>query len=152
MRWWHVPAVHAIEQELFPTDSWSTEQFWQELAQPTRRYWVAVESGQVLGYAGLFLNPPDADIQTIAVRADRQGTGVARALMAALLDAADAAGVTHTLLEVRADNGAALRLYERYGFQRISERPRYYGDGTDAVVMRRPRGASGGTSEVDRAG
>jgi ribosomal-protein-alanine N-acetyltransferase len=81
--------------------------------------------------------PPDADIQTVAVRADRQGQGIARRLMVALLDDAEQRGATHTLLEVRADNAGALGLYESLGFVRISERHRYYPDGGDALILRR---------------
>lgn len=39
-------------------------------------------------------------------------------------------------LEVRVDNQAALSLYEKFGFQRIHTRKKYYGD-TDAFVMER---------------
>lgn len=143
MRWWHLPAVQAIEHASFPDDAWSAEQFWSELAQPTRRYLVATQEREVIGYGGLFLLPPDADIQTVAVRADRRGRGVARLLLDALLAVADDAGATHTMLEVRADNADALALYRRLGFVRISERRRYYPDGGDAVIMRRARGESG---------
>lgn len=139
MRWWHLPQAHAIEQVLFPGDCWSIEQFWSELAQPTRHYLAAVDGEEVVGYAGLFLLPPDADIQTVAVRQDRQGEGIARRLVSALLDVADTAGATHTMLEVRADNDAARALYDRLGFVSISTRPRYYPDGGDAVIMRRSR-------------
>lgn len=140
MRWWDIDAVHAVETAVFPDDAWSREQFWQELAQPTRHYVVARAEGEVEGYAGVLVMAPDADIQTIAVRADRQGRGVARALMDAVLSHIDASGATHTMLEVRADNEPALALYRRRGFVPISERRRYYPDGTDAVIMRRARG------------
>jgi ribosomal-protein-alanine N-acetyltransferase len=45
------------------------------------------------------------------------------------------------LLEVRPTNEPALRLYQRYGFERIGVRPGYYpalGGREDAVVMRVP--------------
>ena len=141
LRWWHLPQVHAIEQVLFPGDCWSVEQFWSELAQPTRCYVVALDEDEVVGYAGLFLLPPDADIQTVAVREDHQGQGIARRLVSDLLDVADSSGATHTMLEVRADNEAATALYRRLAFVPISTRPRYYPDGGDAVIMRRSRPA-----------
>lgn len=141
LRWWHLPQVHAIEQVLFPGDCWSVEQFWSELAQPTRCYVVALDEDEVVGYAGLFLLPPDADIQTVAVGWDHQGQGIARRLVSDLLDVADSSGATHTMLEVRADNEAATALYRRLGFVPISTRPRYYPDGGDAVIMRRSRPA-----------
>jgi len=40
------------------------------------------------------------------------------------------------LLEVRADNETAIRLYRRHGFEQISVRRRYYQPGDiDALVM-----------------
>lgn len=137
MRWWSLPQVHAIEIDTFPTDAWSLEQFWQELAQSTRTYLVAIEDDEVVGYAGMFVMPPDADVQTVAVRADRQGRGIARQLLVSLLDDVERRGATHTLLEVRADNAGALSLYESLGFVGISERRRYYPDGGDALILRR---------------
>jgi len=137
MRWWHVNAVATLERGLFPDDAWSAEQFWQELAQPTRDYLVAVDPrGDVSGYAGAFVLPPDSDVQTIAVSATAQGTGLGGRLLDALMARARRAGCTHMLLEVRRDNGAAVALYDRCGFAMISTRPRYYPDGTDALIMR----------------
>ena len=40
------------------------------------------------------------------------------------------------LLEVRADNPRAQRLYRWFGFEQIHVRPRYYRGGTDALIMR----------------
>ena len=143
MRWWHVAAVQGLESELFPSDPWSAEQFWSELAQPTRRYLVALDGDDVLGYAGLFVLPPDADVQTVGVAPSAQGRGVARALLSRLLEGVDTDGVTRTMLEVREDNDGAQALYTRLGFDIISRRPRYYPDGADALIMRRPSPAGG---------
>jgi len=137
MRWWHVARVSEIEKAMFPDDAWSVEQFWQELAQETRQYVVALEDDDVVGYAGVSILPPDSDLQTIAVRADRQGRGVASALLATVLAEAGARGSSHMILEVRADNSRAIELYNREGFEPISTRPRYYPDGVDALIMRR---------------
>jgi [ribosomal protein S18]-alanine N-acetyltransferase len=40
-------------------------------------------------------------------------------------------------LEVRADNQAAISLYDSRHFNRISERLKYYPDGETAIIMRR---------------
>ena len=53
-----------------------------------------------------------------------------------------AAGAAATL-EVRADNGGALALYARLGFDEVGRRRRYYPDGGDAVLMTRPPGPLG---------
>ena len=136
MRWWHVAAVGDLESEMFPGDPWTVEQFWQELAQDTRYYVVALSGNQVIGYAGVFVLAPDADVQTIGVGAGLQGAGVGARLLTTILAEAVRRGAVHVMLEVRSDNTAALALYDRFGFERISQRRRYYPDGGDAIVMR----------------
>jgi ribosomal-protein-alanine N-acetyltransferase len=142
MRWWHLTQVLAIEREVFSGDPWTEEQFWSELAQDTRSYVVALDGADVVAFAGLFVLPPDADVQTVAVAPSHQGRGLARSMLEQLVSQAEVHGVTHTLLEVREDNESALRLYGRMGFEQISRRPGYYADGTDALILRRPRGGA----------
>lgn len=137
MRWWHVDDVAVLEGELFPQDRWSSEQFWSELAQPTRRYWVATEGDLVLGYAGLFVLAPDADVQTIAVAPAAQGRGLGGRLLQQLLSAAEVEGAHVVMLEVRAGNASAIALYEHAGFACIHVRKAYYPDGEDALILRR---------------
>jgi ribosomal-protein-alanine N-acetyltransferase len=130
----------AVDRDLFGLDAWSEETFWSELAGIPERRWYRVACGApdtVLGYAGLGLSPPTADVQTIAVRADEQGRGWGGLLLDALLGEADRRGCHEVLLEVRADNVAAQALYTPRGFTTIATRPRYYSDGTDALILRR---------------
>jgi [ribosomal protein S18]-alanine N-acetyltransferase len=138
-RWWHIPAMVEIDDALFGTDAWSVASFWAELAGiPDRRWYrVLLEGDTVVGYAGLSVLGAGADVQTLAVRADRQGRGLGGVLLDALLMEADARGCTEVLLEVRADNTAAIALYTARGFATIASRRRYYSDGTDALILRR---------------
>ena len=144
MRWWDVETLLPAERELFGPTAWSAETFWAELAQPSRRYLVAERDGELLGYGGVMVVGADADVQTLAVVPGGQRRGTGRALLAALVQVATERGAGALLLEVRADNDPALRLYEGAGFERISRRPRYYPDGGDAVIMRRRLGAPPG--------
>lgn len=142
MRWWDVPAALELERTLFP-DPWSEATFWSELAgvPDTRWYVVAERAGRLVGYAGLFASRHEADVQTVAVAPDEQGRGLGGVLLRALLDEAARRGVNQVLLEVRADNEAAQRLYAAHGFARISVRRGYYQPGgVDAIVMRRREG------------
>lgn len=141
MRWWDIEQVRAIEAALFEADPWSVEQFWSELAQPTRDYTVATVGDDIVGYAGLFALPPDSDVQTIAVAQSAQGSGIGRRLLQRLIDTARDRGCLQLLLEVRSDNNPAIAMYEGFGFTRISRRRDYYGPGIDALIMRlRPIG------------
>jgi ribosomal-protein-alanine N-acetyltransferase len=144
MRWWDVPAALAIETMLFP-DAWAESTFWAELAgvPETRWYVVAARAGRLVGYAGLLATRHTADVQTVAVAPTEQGQGLGSRLLRAVLDEAARRDVGEVLLEVRADNEVAQRLYAAHGFDRIGLRRGYYQPGrVDAVVMRRRRGAA----------
>jgi ribosomal-protein-alanine N-acetyltransferase len=143
MRWWDVTAALEIERDLFP-DAWTEATFWSELAGvPETRHYVVAESGAALvGYAGLSATRHQADVQTVAVSATHQGRGLGARLLGELLAEATRRDVGEVLLEVRADNEAAQRLYTRFGFERIGLRRGYYQPGSvDGVVMRRRPGA-----------
>lgn len=139
LRWWDVASLVPLERQLFDADAWSAETWWGELAQGARRWYRVVElaerPGEVAGYAGVALNGPDADVMTVAVAPWAQGRGVGGVLVRALVGAASQAGAAQLVLEVRADNAAAQRVYARHGFERIAVRRGYY-DGIDAWVMR----------------
>lgn len=138
MRWWDIAAAMEIERAVFPADPWSEAGFWSELAgvQQTRSYLVAEDGSGIVGYAGLAAVAHEADVQTLAVRADRQGSGLGGRLLDALLVQARQRDCSQVLLEVAAENTAAEGLYSSRGFERISVRRGYYGPGLDAVVMR----------------
>jgi len=132
-----VPAVGALEHQLFPIDAWPVQMFIDELSQPeTRRYLVAETSDGIVGYAGLMCIEPISDVQTIAVVPEQEGKGIGSALLAELILESRRRGAQDVLLEVRADNPRAQELYRRFGFEQIHIRPRYYRDGVDALIMR----------------
>jgi ribosomal-protein-alanine N-acetyltransferase len=138
LRWWQIDELLPIEKDLFGEEQWSAGMFWNELAAG-HPYLAAVEDGQVIGYAGLVVAPPDeAWVNNMAVRRDHQRRGIGRALLDELLVIARRNGARHTLLEVAADNAPAQALYDAYGFEVIGLRKKYYqASGTDALVMRR---------------
>jgi [ribosomal protein S18]-alanine N-acetyltransferase len=133
-----LPAVLALEDELFAPDTWTAAMYREELAlTDTRHYLVADDDGTVVGYAGLIAYDDEAHVSTIAVAEPRQGEGIGSQLLDALLDAADRRSPV-VILEVRADNELAQGLYRRRGFTVIGRRRGYYQpSGADAVVMRR---------------
>ena len=139
MRWWDVEHVAALERELFAQDPWSAEQLWGELAHVPETRWYAVheDDAGIDGYVGLFAVPPEGDVQTIAVAPRSQGHGLGRELLDTLVAEAVRRGCTQLFLEVRADNEPALMLYAHAGFEPQGRRANYYGQGQDALVLRR---------------
>jgi ribosomal-protein-alanine N-acetyltransferase len=91
----------------------------------------------LMGFAVASVTAPQAELETIAVEAEKQRRGVARKLFEELAEKLALAGVREVLLEVRASNQPALGLYRRLGFVETGRRPRYYHDPIeDAVLMR----------------
>jgi [ribosomal protein S18]-alanine N-acetyltransferase len=143
MRWWDLEAVASLEPVLFPDDAWSPELLWSELAgvPDSRTYLVAEADGEVVGYAGLWAHGDAADVQTVAVAPHQQRRGTGARLLRALIEDAERRGAGEVVLEVRADNAAALELYRVAGFERVGVRRGYHAGGrVDALVLRRRRG------------
>lgn len=82
---------------------------------------VAVDDGRVVGWCDV--NPKThatlrhSGVLGMGVAAPHRGRGVGATLLRATLDAATARGLTRIELVVRADNAAAIALYERQGFE-----------------------------------
>ena len=151
MRLADLPAVMALEEELFAPDTWTAAMYRDELAQVDTRHYLVADDGTVAGYAGLIAYEEEAHVATIGVATARQGQGIGALLLDALLAEADRRSPV-VLLEVRADNEVAQELYRRRGFAEIGRRRGYYQpSGTDAVVMKRERPA-GVTGSRERTG
>ena len=133
-----------------------------QLPYPSREYWrrrlsentesvyhlVGIIDGQIVGLAGVdtFPNRPrrrHAGAIGISVHEDWQGKGVGKELMRAIVDLADNwLNLTRLELEVYADNQAAIRLYERFGFEvegRLRQHAFRDGQFVDSIVMGRIR-------------
>ncbi|MCH8920503.1 MAG: ribosomal protein S18-alanine N-acetyltransferase [Chloroflexi bacterium] len=82
----------------------------------------------VVGFVGVWLLIEEAHIVTLAVRDDYRRCGVGELLLITIIETARLAGQEVVTLECRVSNAVALRLYEKYGFQRVGIRSRYYSD------------------------
>jgi len=93
----------------------------------------------IIGLAGFWLMADEAHISTIAVHPDWRGLGLGEWLLAHLLEAGQALGAAVATLEVRPSNHTALALYQKYGFEQVGRRPRYYSDNDeDALILTTP--------------
>ncbi len=129
-----IPAVAALETDIYP-QPWSPRVFFDELATDNRRYLVALDSsGTLVGYCGLLIIEGDAHITTIAVAPGARGHQLGTRLMLRLVDEAIRVHTKHLTLEVRISNDTAQKLYSRFGFDPVGRRQNYYKD-EDALVM-----------------
>ena len=147
-----LPQVIAIERRSFPTP-WSLAMFVLELSKPSGICLAARRDGRLVGYLVCSRYDTVWHIMNVAVDPDDRRTGIATALLQELLARVGDPDARFTL-EVRQSNGAAIALYERFGFKAAGMRRRYYQDnGEDALIMwRTPATLEGRLDDVPNAG
>jgi [ribosomal protein S18]-alanine N-acetyltransferase len=132
------PAIAALERDALGSDAWSETLVTEGAAGrvPSTLFLVATDGEELTGYAATSIVEV-AELQRIAVAVSHRRTGVATDLLARVEDEARARQVDRLLLEVREDNRVACAFYAARGFVALDRRPRYYADGTTAVVLLR---------------
>ncbi|AEU37605.1 ribosomal protein S18-alanine N-acetyltransferase [Granulicella mallensis] len=100
-----------------------------------RALFVAVDHGQLAGFAVATVVADQAELESIAVDPQRRRLGVGRALSESVMAWAREAGARQILLEVRSANAVARALYGRLGFQETGLRRGYYSDPSDDAVL-----------------
>ncbi|HEX3224424.1 MAG TPA: GNAT family N-acetyltransferase [Nocardioides sp.] len=135
-------AVVRLEETALGADAWSAALVTEGVSGriPTTLYLVAtIGSAEpdetTVGYAATSIVADVAELQRIAVTATARRTGVATALLARVETEATLRYADRVMLEVREDNAAACAFYAARGFTELDRRPRYYADGTTAVVL-----------------
>ena len=127
-------ALVALERAAFTTDHLSRRQYRRHMQSASAQVLAAVDRSGLLGKAVVFFrgNSAIARLYSIAVAHGARGRGLGEALLAAAEHAAARNGAQRMRLEVRPDNAAAIRLYERQGYLHFGVLPGFYEDGTDA--------------------
>jgi [ribosomal protein S18]-alanine N-acetyltransferase len=143
-----IAAVLRVERETPGAPHWTLQSYQscvEALAEGLQRLaWIALEGGVLLGFivaSGLAGDEAaEWELESLVVQPEHQRQGVGRSLIATLLRELKMAGAAALLLEVRASNLAAVRLYQRVGMSVIGTRKGYYadpsgGDSEDALLM-----------------
>jgi len=163
-----ITQVMDIERQSFPS-MWPHTAYRRELQNKVARYFVMTEQRderppdpapaqglwgairrivarepgdaheRVLAFIGVWLLVGEAHIVTVAVREEYRRLGIGERLLIAAIETALDYDQELLTLEVRKSNEAAQLLYQKYGFDRVGLRKRYYTDNNeDAVLMTTP--------------
>lgn len=133
-----IPGAAAVERACFSLP-WSEAGLCSELQKEGARCFAALSpSGEVVGWAGLESVCGEGSITNVAVLPGFRRRGAGRALVCALLAAAQELALDRLLLEVRVSNAPAIALYEALGFSPLGVRPGFYeAPREDALMMQR---------------
>ncbi len=131
-----LPEILDIESAQFP-EPWSRRMLLDEITNnENRRYTAAIEDGVLLGYLGVMFVLDEMHVNTLGVRPEHQGRGVASSLLEDVWPAALQRGCLRATLEVASSNIRAQELYRRFGFAPVGIRKNYYSRiGEDALVL-----------------
>ena len=126
--------IAALEKECF-SDPWSFQMLADTFFSEHTLSVAAAEDGKIAGYAFAVLAEEEADLANMEVTKSFRRRGIAKELLSRLEAQVRAAGGRKMFLEVRVSNAPAMALYLKTGYVGRYARPRYYGNGEDALVM-----------------
>ncbi len=121
-----VSEVAEIEKNSF-SQPWSPQAFLDAQRDSNAVFLVAEdETGKIIGYAGMYLSPPEGEITNVAVKKENRGQGCGQKLVSAMLLQAKEHGLERIVLEVRSSNASAVHVYQKEGFVRLGVRKNFY--------------------------
>ncbi|MGT2801668.1 ribosomal protein S18-alanine N-acetyltransferase [Streptococcus henryi] len=128
-----VSAVYDILSDVYNKSPWSEEQILADMQQDNVDYFFLEDEKELIGFLSVQHLVGEVEITNIAVRKSYQGQGLGAQLMASLDDMD-----FPIFLEVRESNKSAQALYQKFGFELVGKRKRYYHEPVeDAIIMKR---------------
>ena len=114
---------------------WTFSAFKQELNSENSHFIVAKSNNEIVGFAGLKVIVDEADIMNIVVKKTFRHNGIGSILLENLISYAMDNNLKTITLEVNEHNLSAIRLYDKFNFDHIGIRKKYYNGESDAIIM-----------------
>ena len=95
------------------------------------------EKEELVAYISYSIAADSADIEDVFVIPEERGKKISPSLAEYALIDLKGKGVREVFLEVREKNTVARSLYEKFGFNIVSVRKKYYNDGENAVIYKK---------------
>jgi len=128
----HLDRLYTIEKECFDKEAFTKQQIASLLSDYNSISLIAKISSEIVGFIiGMVYyerNMPVGHILTIDVALAYRKRGIAQKLLQGIEKIFREKGLRAVHLEVREDNIAALRLYQKLGYKKIAKLENYYGN------------------------
>ena len=95
-----------------------------------------MEKDKIIGFLLYSLIYDRIEIEQFEVITKERRKGIGDKLLKYLIEKYQDISIKNITLEVKEDNIAAINLYKKYGFKKVSTRENYY-DGINGIVMER---------------
>ena len=115
---------------------WSFDVLEEELECDNSYVIVAkVDENTIVGFAALKVILDEADIMNIVVKKDFRHNGIGFILLENLINHSKELNLKTITLEVNENNLSAIRLYDKFSFDKLGIRKNYYDGKSDAIIM-----------------
>lgn len=139
-----LPAIVSLDQRCLG-GLWSEAGYRREMESPNSIFRILStvdldptslpSTPSIIGIGCLWSILDEAHITLLGIDPLYQGQGLGQWLLLYLLTDAHQQELHHATLEVRVSNLPAHKLYQKFGFQSVGRRRRYYSDGEDALLL-----------------
>lgn len=129
------PLAAEIERISLGDEAWSAQGILETIAR-NGHYLAAYIGDLLVGHGGFTAVLDEGYITNIAIHPDHRRKGIALRLTEALKLEGEKLELSFLTLEVRESNLAAIKLYEKAGFETVAKRKNFYSDPKeDAILM-----------------
>ena len=114
---------------------WSINILKEDFNSESSKYIVAKVDDKVVGIAGVKLILDEANIMNIITKVDKRNLGIGSFLLENLINLCKKNNCNSIFLEVNENNLPAIHLYDKFKFNRIGFRKKYYNNKDNAILM-----------------
>jgi len=136
------PFIYKLEEEGEYLGGIRSMLYEEILYNDMAHYFVLTEDNQKIGYIGLWLTRPNAEMINIVVQKEHRRKGYGKALVQQAIAFCEDENIDSLTLEVNVNNTPAVKFYETFGFEVVTTRPNYYRNGDDAYLMAKKIGGN----------
>lgn len=118
------------------------DNFWnynilKEELECSNSYFVIAKNNnnEIVGFAGFKIIVDEANIMNIVVKKSFRHNGIGSILLDYLISYAKDKNLKTITLEVNEHNLSAIRLYDKFNFDHLGIRKKYYNGESDAIIM-----------------
>lgn len=116
-------------------DFWNYNIFKSELENENSKYVVAKNNDEIVGFAGIWISIDEAHVTNIVTKKDLRKNGIGSTLLEELINLSKTLNLVSITLEVNENNLDAIKLYEKFGFEKLGIRKKYYNNTDNALIM-----------------
>lgn len=114
---------------------WTDTILKSELENENSIYIVAKKNENIVGFAGIIILPDDVEITNIVTKKTERKKGIGKMLLDKLIEISKTTKKETISLEVNEKNTIAIKLYEKFGFEKVGLRKKYYNEKDNAIIM-----------------